>query len=119
MAAAGYAPALLGFEQLVQGWLLIVQESVDAVPWDEMVDKPVEPLKAAVRALHAAGFVHGDLRGCNILMAASAVYLIDLNGQGSWGQQRTCHREIRWPDSAGAGRLVTESHDVWWLSNLI
>ena len=82
MAAAGYAPALQGFEQLLQGWLLIVQESVDAVPWDEMVDKPVEPLKAAVRALHAAGFVHGDLRGCNILMAASAVYLIDFEWAG-------------------------------------
>ena len=32
MAAAGYAPALLGFEQLVLGWLLIVQEYVDALP---------------------------------------------------------------------------------------
>ena len=73
MAAAGYAPSLLGFEHLVQGCLLIVQKFVDAVPQDEMVDKPVEPLKAAVHALHAAGFVHGDLRGCNILMATSAV----------------------------------------------
>ena len=32
MAAAGYAPALLDFEQLVQGCLLI-----DAMPCDEMV----------------------------------------------------------------------------------
>ena len=117
MEAAGYAPALLRFEQLVQGWLLIAQESVDAVPWDEMVDKPVEPLKAAVRALHVAGFVHGDLHGCNILMAASAVYPVHVEWAGLWGQQHTCHIEIQWPDSADAGRLVTESHDVWWLSN--
>ena len=54
-----------------------------------MVDKPVEPLKAAVRALHAAKFVHGDLRGCNILVAASAVYLIDWEWAGLWGQQHT------------------------------
>ena len=30
------------FEQLVQGWLLIVQEPAAAVSWDETVDKPVE-----------------------------------------------------------------------------
>ena len=125
MAAAGYAPALLGSEQLVQGWFLIVQEFVDAVPWDEMVDTPVEPLKAAVRALHAAGFVHGDMRGCNILVAGihSAVYLIDFEWAGLAGTVRypyfMNHVDIQWPDSAGDGRLVTESHDLWWLSNLI
>ena len=47
-----------------------------------MVDKPVESLKAAVHAFHAAGFTHGDLRGCNILMATSAVYLIDFECAG-------------------------------------
>ncbi len=123
MATAGYAPALLGFEQLVQGWWLIVQEFVDAVPWDEMVDKPVEPLKAAVCALHAAGFVHGDLRGCNILVAASAVYLIDFEWAGLVGTATypyfMNHADIQWPDGAGDGRLVTESHDLWWLRNLI
>lgn len=123
MAAAGYAPALLGFEQLVQGWWLIVQEFVDAVPWDEMVDKPVEPLKAAVHALHAAGFVHGDLRGCNILVAASVVYLIDFEWAGPVGTATypyfMNHADIQWPDGAGDGRLVTEFHDLWWLSNLI
>jgi len=123
VAAAGYAPALLGYEQLVQGWWLIGQEFVDAVPWDEMVDKPVEPLKAAVRALHAAGFVHGDLRGCNILVAASAVYLIDFEWAGPVGTATypyfMNHADIQWPDGAGDGKLVTESHDLWWLSNLI
>ena len=123
MATAGYAPALLGSEQLVQGWLLIVQEFVDAVSWDEMVDKPVQSLKAAVRALHAAGFVHGDLRGCNILVAASAVSLIDFEWAGLVGTAAypyfMNHADIRWPDGAGDGRLVTESHDLWWLSNLI
>jgi len=123
MAAAGYAPALLGFEQLVQGWLLIVQEFVDAVSWDEMVDKPVQSLKAAVRALHAAGFVHGDLRGCNILVAASAVSLIDFEWAGLMGTAKypyfMNHVDIQWPEGAGDGRLVTESHDLWWLNNLV
>ena len=102
MAAAGYAPALLDLEQLVQGCLLI-----DAMPYDEMVDKPVEPPKAAV---HAAGFVHGDLRGCNILTATSAMYLVDFNGQGSWGD--LCfinHIENQRADGAGDGDLVTVS----------
>ena len=82
-----------------------------------MVDKPVEPLKAAVHALHAAGFVHGDLCGCNILMATSAVYLIDFEWAGLVATVTyPCfmnHIEIKWPDGAGAGRLVTQSHDLW------
>ncbi|KAL3157238.1 hypothetical protein ABBQ38_001475 [Trebouxia sp. C0009 RCD-2024] len=123
MAAAGYAPALLGFEQLAQGWLLIVQQFVDAVSWDEIVDKPVESLKAAVHALHAAGFVHGDLRGCNILVAAGAVSLIDFEWAGIVGKATypyfMNHVDIQWPDGASDGRLVTESHDLWWLSKLI
>ena len=123
MAAAGHAPALLGFEQLVQGWWLIAQEFVDAIPWDEVVDKPVESLKAAVRDLHSAGFVHGDLRGCNILVAAGVVYLIDFEWAGLVGTATypyfMNHAEIRWPDGAGDGKLVTRSHDVWWLNDLI
>ena len=123
MAAAGHAPALLGYEQLAQGWWLIAQQFVDAIPWDEVVDKPVEPLKAAVRDLHNAGFVHGDLRGCNILVAASVVYLIDFEWAGPVGTATypyfMNHGEIRWPDGAGDGKLVTGSHDLWWLNNLI
>lgn len=125
MAAAGSAPALLGFEQLVQGWWLIVQEFVDAVPWDVIVDKPVERLKAAVRDLHAAGFVHGDLRVCNILVAVAsgAVYLIDFEWAGLVGTATypyfMNHADIQWPDGAGDGRLITESHDLWWLSKLL
>ncbi|KAL0035626.1 hypothetical protein WJX79_004059 [Trebouxia sp. C0005] len=123
MAAAGYAPALLGFEQLAQGWLLIVQQFVDAVSWDEIADKPVESLKAAVHALHAAGFVHGDLRGCNILVAAGAVSLIDFEWAGIVGKATypyfMNHVDIQWPDGASDGRLITESHDLWWLSSLI
>ena len=29
------------------------------------------------------------------------------------------HADIQWPDGADDGRLVTEFHDLWWLSNLI
>ena len=55
-------------------------------PGIEVVDKPVESLKAAVHASHVAAFVHGDLR----------------------------HGDLR--HGVGGGRLVTESHDLWWLS---
>ena len=49
-----------------------------------MVDKPLEPVKAAVRAWHAAGFGYGDLRGCSIKVAANAVFT--LNWLGLLGQ---------------------------------
>ena len=73
MASAGYAPALLGSAELVQGWWLIVSEFNDAVLWDEVEEKPHEILEVAVRSLHRAGFVHGDLRSSNILIASSVV----------------------------------------------
>ena len=116
---------LLFFEQLPQGWLLVVQQFVDVVSYDEMVDKPVESLEAAAHALHTAGFVHhdGDLRACNVLVAAGAEFFIDFEWAGGVGKATypyfMNHVDIQWPDGDGEGRLVTESHDLWWLSNLI
>lgn len=69
LQGAGFAPRLLGCERLPGRWLMVVMEYLEgACTWDEAMDKPTDALHAAVAALHAAGFVPGDLRECNVLV---------------------------------------------------
>ncbi len=52
-----------------------------AVPWPAAPDAAlVAKLAAAVRALHAVRFCHGDLHLGNVLVRAGEVYLIDFHG---------------------------------------
>ena len=122
MAAAGCAPALLGSAKLVQGWWLIVQEFIDAVPWDDVSKKPCECLEVAVHSLHDTGFVHGDLRSCNVMVASSRVYVVDFEWAGQLGTARypyfMNHLDIQWPEGASDGKLIHVAHDSWWLRQL-
>lgn len=68
---AGFAPRLHGCELLPGRWLMVVMEYLpSARTWDatDAREKPRDALRAAIDALHEAGFVHGDLRGCNVLV---------------------------------------------------
>lgn len=70
LQSAGFAPRLLGCEKLPGRWLMVVTEPLlGACMFDQMdaMEKPKDALRAAVAALHNAGFVHGDLRDCNVL----------------------------------------------------
>ncbi len=122
MAAAGCAPALLGSAKLVQGWWLMVQEFIDAVSWDDVSEKPCDSLEVAVHSLHDAGFVHGDLRSCNILVASSSAYVVDFEWAGQLGTARypyfMNHIDIEWPEGASDGKLINAAHDLWWLRQL-
>jgi hypothetical protein len=66
---AGYAPRLLAFERLPGCWLLVVMEYLDsAAHWNNAMTKPADPLRAAVKVMHDADYVHGDLRSPNALV---------------------------------------------------
>ena len=68
LQAEGFAPRLLGCERLPGPWFMVVMEYMEeAHMWDCEMDEPGDALRAAVAALHTAGFVHGDLRDCNVL----------------------------------------------------
>ena len=78
MAAAGFAAKLLAVEKLPGRWLMVVMEHVEgACTWDAATGnhKPADALRGAVAALHAAGFVHGDMRECNVLVKEGKVRL--------------------------------------------
>lgn len=71
LQAKGFAPRLLGYERLPGRWFMVVTEYLPCARiWDHLdaMEMPRGRLREAVGALHAAGFVHGDLRGCNVLV---------------------------------------------------
>ena len=47
-----------------------MEDLLTACTWHDIdaMEKPRDELRAAVAALHDAGFVHGDLRACNVMV---------------------------------------------------
>jgi len=66
--------------------LLVVIEYLDsAAHWNNAMTKPAEPLRAAVKVMHDADYVHGDLRSPNVLVKDDQVYLVDFEWAGKAG----------------------------------
>ena len=88
-------------------WALI-QERVDGRPLDLLLgtdqlrprgvrEKIIEDLRCGVRALHAAGIVHGDLAPANIIVNGEKAVIVDLavpvnEGEGSVGWSVSSHK---------------------------
>lgn len=88
-------------------WALI-QERVDGRPLDLLLgsdqlrprvvrEKVIEDLRCGVRALHAAGIVHGDIAPANIIVDADRAVIVDLavpvkEGEGSVGWSVSSHK---------------------------
>lgn len=88
-------------------WALI-QERVDGRPLDLLLgsdqlrprvvrEKVIEDLRCGVRALHAAGIVHGDIAPANIIVDADRAVIVDLavpvkEGEGSVGWSVASHK---------------------------
>jgi|LauGreDrversion4_1035100.scaffolds.fasta_scaffold71964_1 tRNA A-37 threonylcarbamoyl transferase component Bud32 len=49
---------------------MVVMELLEgAVTWQSSMQHPTNMLREAVKKLHGAGFVHGDIRDTNILIS--------------------------------------------------
>ncbi|CAG8522051.1 13719_t:CDS:2, partial [Acaulospora colombiana] len=72
-ASVNVAPILYGFETLPGGWFMVVMEYLDPENYrtlePDLDNKPhVEnEIRQIVTALHGRGFVHGDIRGVNMM----------------------------------------------------
>jgi hypothetical protein len=93
-AAGRSAPQLYACEFLPGGWKLVAMEYIAGALQLQhpLTDKTVSTkLRETVSALHAAGYVHGDLRACNVLQCSeggeSRVCVIDFDRAGMEGQQ--------------------------------
>ena len=102
------APRLYGCEQLAGGWKLVAMEYLrDAVPLKPRQNVSVDTsnkLRAAVAAVHDAGYVHGDHRECNILVCGGGLHLcvIDFDWYGKEGVPHL-HEPHRYQLGGGGG----------------
>ncbi|KAE9399796.1 hypothetical protein BT96DRAFT_769871, partial [Gymnopus androsaceus JB14] len=84
-------------------------------------------IKEAVIKLHDLGFVHGDLRGPNILVQkdfaaeAPAVLLLDFDWPGKEGEAfypRKMNKSLVWAEGVKVTGPITKAHDLYMLRHL-
>lgn len=125
-AAKGLAPELLTHEELPGGWHFCVMERVESpVPIWKVERSLVEPkLREVLRVLHAANFVHGDLRIYNILWDSDTqqVKLVDFDWAGVQGAAKyppfLCP-EIAWPKGVETNEVISFAHDAVWIDEFL
>lgn len=124
LAQWGHAPNLFGVERISNDWLMVVMENlckrpddlIAQLPRSELTEKHQRSESKAIKLLHDAGFVHGDLRDPNILcsIVCDHVWLIDFD----WARQiragyypADLNAEIQWPAGVVTGGLIEKEHD--------
>jgi RIO-like serine/threonine protein kinase len=82
--------------------------------------KVLQLVRDAICEMHKLGFVHGDLRGPNIMYNAkfSKVWFVDFDFAGPIGKAvypPFLNKGINWADGVKAGAMITPEHDFFWL----
>ncbi|KAF4623412.1 hypothetical protein D9613_002414 [Agrocybe pediades] len=134
-AAMGIAPQLRGFQDIGGGWFMVVMDALDLSTYqfiqnDLERNRPTEGQVAFIRArledLHVAGFVHGDLRACNLLIPKNGedgAMFIDFDFAGEVG--KTVYPEdietehIARPEDVAPYGLVLPEHDIAMLGYIV
>ena len=129
------APRLESVKELAGGWRMIVMEYVEATPLSSLrsergwnSERIVNQVKECIARLHDCGYVHGDLRDNNILVAdgnsgiLTEAVVIDFDWAGRSGVDRyplfMNHAAVKWPDGAADGEYLQKEHDIEWISRL-
>ena len=127
------APQLYAMEELAGGWFIVVMELLRGFDIYFPLDRPLhDELEAVIANLHAHGYVHGDLRVCNILVGLwedsahladrrRRICLIDFDWTGKEGSTRypgfMNHQDVEWPDGASDNLPLQKAHDVHFLNS--
>jgi len=125
----GFAPQLRGFEKVPGGWYMVIMDYLDDT-YEDLDDSQFKTsfdgqIREKIVSLHQAGYVHGDIRGANILVKRNGkggVMLVDFDWAGLIGEVRypmNVNREgIMRPAGACDGNLITVDHDIEMLDNI-
>jgi serine/threonine protein kinase len=131
----GAAPKLLGFDDLVDDWKMVTMEYLSSKDWimldeihQEQRQQYRDKVEEAVSKLHAAGQVHGDIRGANILVPRSSsgdevvVKFIDYDEAGS-PEVATYPRywnvdTVKRPNDAREGLPLKYTHDKFMVDQI-
>lgn len=123
LAKANCAPQLYAVVKLSPDWLMVVMSRVvGQAPSDGKVDKTTfEQLSAALKLLHNANLVHGDLRSNNVMVSDKGVFVVDFDWSGEHEIQRYpyfMNDTIRWPDKVGDNATMKFEHDLEMLNRM-
>jgi hypothetical protein len=133
-AKLGFAPKLLGYEELPGEWIMVVMENLDRETYDRgqkrfpsveatLKDNFMEYLKK----FHEKGFVHGDIRPANIMVAKNNVEvrckLVDFDWAGQFGEVRypwnmNIDAELGRPADVIRSGLITSQQDMFMAGKL-
>ncbi|CCA70121.1 hypothetical protein PIIN_04060 [Serendipita indica DSM 11827] len=127
----------LSAERLPGGWWMVVMEYLSEDEYSTRssvkvdVIKFKEAIKDAVDVLHVNGFVHGDIRTCNIMVCRwwdddigmKNVKVIDFDWAGRVGEAKypanVNYTEIMRPEDARDGLLIKKEHDLEMLERVV
>jgi hypothetical protein len=73
------APAVIGMYRLNEDDYMLVMEFIEGQPLSEasLGDEQVDQIFRDIRTIHSHGFVHGDIKPDNLLVADGKVYVLD------------------------------------------
>lgn len=120
------APELYAVTELPGRWKMVVMELVNGSRFElsHATEGHRRRLKDIVAALHADGWVHGDLRFPNILCCENGrVCVLDFDWSGKAGIKTypsfMNHASIQWPEGVGANQTLQTAHDNAMLNRLL
>jgi hypothetical protein len=131
-ASIGAAPALFSVsDRLPGGWFVVAMEWLGRNTYALTEGYPLQAkVRAAVKILHDADYVHGDLRPANIRVVVKAgqtsrehrVCLVDFDWSGKEGVTRypsfMNRQDVDWHETAHDFAPLRKEHDNWFLDRL-
>lgn len=130
------APELYAIEEMAGGWMMVVMEYLNEETYTLLCNSriPEQILRTGVRNavffLHRGNFVHGDIRGVNIMVkrewnecdVTGNVKLIDFDWAGQEGSARyppnVNYEQVERPREARDGLFITKDHDDFMTNHL-
>ena len=130
-ARKGYAPELIAFDTLSDGWFMVVMDLLDK-SWIHLADVEDPPgdlqhlIRSVLIQLHQEKMVHGDLRDTNIMVKSDEklkFMVLDYDWAGTQGEVKyplfvNTTRGLWRPSDVEDDVLISDRHDLAMVENM-